>query len=90
MEVIASLPLIAAPFVLPFISGIMAKSFGRKFWPWFFIGIPLPLIANVILLCLPDKAKKETATLNTTPVENNHVFDHLFIDKDETEFPTAA
>jgi len=40
------------------VTGQMAKSFGRKFWPWFLIGIPLPLVANIILLCLPDKSKQ--------------------------------
>ena len=58
MEVIFALPIIFIPFIMPFITGQMAKCFGRKFWPWFFIGIPLPFIANIILLCLPDKSKK--------------------------------
>ena len=55
MEVVLALPLLFLPLVMPFIAGQMAKSFGRKFWPWFCIGIPLPFIANIILLCLPDK-----------------------------------
>lgn len=59
MEVVFALPLLFLPFVMPLISGLMAKSQGRKFWPWFLVGIPLPLIANVILLCLPDKAKQK-------------------------------
>jgi hypothetical protein len=58
MEVVFALPLLLLPFFLPFVTGQMAKSFGRKFWPWFLIGIPLPLVANIILLCLPDKSKR--------------------------------
>ena len=62
MEVAFALPLIFIPFVMPLISGLMAKTQGRKFWPWFFLGIPLPLIANVILLCLPAKTKAKPNT----------------------------
>ncbi len=58
MEVVFALPLLFLPFVMPMISGLMAITRGRKFWPWFLIGIPLPLIANVILLYMPDKTKK--------------------------------
>lgn len=58
MEVIAALVVLIIPFIWPTITGLMAKSFGRKFWPWFLIGIPLPFIANVILLCLPDRSSK--------------------------------
>jgi len=64
---------------VPVISGLMAKSFGRKFWPWFFVGTFLPLVTNVILLCLPDKTKKKP--MNLKAVENDEIFDHLFISK---------
>lgn len=75
MEVLFALPLLSIPLAMPFITGQMAKSFGRKFWPWFIIGIPLPFIANIILLCLPDKSKKETTRLKA--VDNEKIFDHL-------------
>jgi hypothetical protein len=58
MEVIIAIPLLMVPLFWPVVTGLMAISFGRKFWPWFFIGIPLPLVAAIILLCLPDKRKK--------------------------------
>jgi hypothetical protein len=58
MEVLFSLPILIIPFILPMIAGLMAKTYGRSFWTWFLIGLPLPLIANVILLCLPDRTKK--------------------------------
>lgn len=57
MEVAMSLPLVSIPLFFPVVAGLMAKSFGRKFWPWFFIGTALPLVANIILLCLPDRKK---------------------------------
>jgi hypothetical protein len=59
MEVVIALPLLAIPFIIPFITGIMARTYGRKFWPWFFLGLPLPFIACAILLCLPDKTIKK-------------------------------
>ena len=90
MEVVISLPFLCLPLVFPTMAGLMAISFGRKFWPWFFIGIPLPMIANVILLCLPDKIKKKPA-LQPVPLENENLFDHLFIpSKDDTEFSAPA
>ena len=57
MEFVFAFPLLLLPFLLPLIAGLMAKNFGRKFWPWFLLGIFLPLVANFILLCLPDKSK---------------------------------
>ena len=58
MEVIIAIPLLMIPLFWPVVTGLMAISFGRKFWTWFCIGIPLPFVAAVILLCLPDKRKK--------------------------------
>lgn len=60
MEVLIAIPLLMIPLFWPVVTGLMAISFGRKFWTWFFIGIPLPFVAAIILLCLPDKRKKET------------------------------
>lgn len=55
-----TIPLILVPFFWPVITGLMAMNFGRKFWPWFLIGIPLPFIAVIILLFLPAKTNKQT------------------------------
>ena len=79
MEVLFTLPLIFLPLFLPLLAGLMARNFGRKFWSWFLIGLALPLVANIILLCLPDKAHQEMAHLE--PVRNDQLFDHLFIEK---------
>jgi hypothetical protein len=58
MEVVFALPLLLLPLFFPCVTGLMAISFGRKFWPWFLIGIPFPLVANIILLCLPDRSRR--------------------------------
>lgn len=78
MEVLIAGPLLIIPLFMPMIAGLMAKSFGRKFWPWFFIGIPLPLIANIILFCLPDKSKAK----ELKAVGNEELFDYLFSKED--------
>ena len=64
MEVLFSLPILMIPFILPMIAGLMAKSYGRSFWTWFLIGVLLPLIANIILLCLPDRTEKHNSAVN--------------------------
>jgi hypothetical protein len=64
MEVLFSLPILIIPFILPMIAGLMAKSYGRSFWTWFLIGVPLPLIANIILLCLPKRTQGQEVAAN--------------------------
>ena len=87
MEVLLAIPVIMIPFLWPVLTGLMAKSFGRKFWLWFFIGIPLPFIAMVILVCLPDRRNSgmQAKLVDPKPVSNEEIFNHLtdekFIDK---------
>lgn len=80
MEFVFALPLLLLPFVMPFLTGQMAKSFGRKFWPCFILGIPLPFIAHIILLCLPDKSKKKK-----TLVEDQKPIKQIFITKESQQ-----
>lgn len=80
MEVLFAIPLILVPFFWPVLTGLMAQNFGRKFWPWFLIGIALPFIAVILLLFLPVKTKKQT---ESPTVENDKIFDHLVIDNKE-------
>jgi len=84
MEVLFATPLLLVPFFWPIITGILAGNNGRKFWTWFFIGIPLPLIAAVILLFLPDKSKPKIAG-PASPVENDEIFNHLFNKQQEKQ-----
>jgi|KBSSwiStaDraftv2_1062776.scaffolds.fasta_scaffold2405807_2 hypothetical protein len=69
MEVLIAAPVILIVFFFPLLTGFMAQSMGRKFWPWFLLGIPLPFIANIILLCLPIK-KRHLDTIKNTYSEN--------------------
>ncbi len=72
-----SLALLIVPLTTSFVSGRKAKRSGRKFWPWFFIGTVLPFVATIILHYLPRKLKPVAAAVRA--VENNELFDHLFI-----------
>ena len=65
---------------IAFFAGRMAKDMGRKFWPWFFIGMVLPLAANFILAFLPSALPQKKVIKEISPVENEHLFDHLFIE----------
>ena len=42
----------------PLQTACIAKSLGRKFWVWFFLGLLLPFFSLAILLCLPIRALK--------------------------------
>ena len=44
--------------VFPFAGACMAKNFGRSFWIWFWLSVPLPFITLIILISLPDKSKE--------------------------------
>lgn len=59
------------PFLLfyPPVTGYYASTRGYRFWPWFFIGLFLPIIASVILMFLKDKS------VNADP-EPEIVFEH--------------
>ena len=46
---------------------------------WINVSIPILKLGCFILVCLPVKSWKETRHL--TPVENEEIFDHLFINK---------
>jgi hypothetical protein len=58
MEVVFALPLLLIPIALPFLAGMIARQFGRSYKLWFWISIPFPFVAHMILLCLPDLNKK--------------------------------
>jgi hypothetical protein len=75
MELLFALSLL----ILSFATGLMAGNFGRNAGLWFCISIPLPFIASIILLCLPDRSTAKARILR--PVENEEIFDHLFIKK---------
>jgi len=76
MELIGLL-LVSIPLFFPLLGGLMAKSFGRSFWIWFFISCLLPYVSCFILVCLPYKKRKEQDQ-TCKVVENDEIFNHLF------------
>lgn len=81
MKPFLALPIFRISLLVPFalLAGKMAKDMGRKFWPWFFIGMLLPLLANFILSFLPP-ALFQKQSKGLKPVENEELFNHLFIE----------
>ena len=75
MEITFNSPLVILPMLMPVLAGMMASFYGRNFWVWLLISIPLPFIANLLILALPDLSEKE----QPRPVENDELFDHLFL-----------
>ena len=67
--------LLAIPFA--FLAGQMAKDKKRKFWPWFFFGMALPFMGYAFVFFLKPANEKN----KMEPVENENLFDHLFIEK---------
>ena len=55
MEVLTLLPTLATLMLWPLITGIVARTFGRKFWIWFMLGFAFPFISLVVLHCLSHK-----------------------------------
>jgi hypothetical protein len=63
MEFLFAIPVLFIPFMFPLIGGIMARCYGRKFWVWFCLSIPLPFISLIILLSLPDRSRQHEAAI---------------------------
>ena len=76
MDITSALSLILLASVVPLVSGFLATCYKRNFWLWFALGILLPFLSNLLLLLLPDKSNEKVAT---KPVENDELFDFLFI-----------
>jgi len=66
-----ALPFLFLPLLLPFMAGYIAIRFGRSFWLWFCISLPLPLVSCFILVCFPDKS------MQGIPVESQDIFKEL-------------
>ena len=79
MDDLFTICLFLLPVFVPFITGRIAKARRRKYWSWFLAGFFCPLPALVILVCLPTKIKITRRVVR--PVENEELFDHLFLDK---------
>ena len=79
---ILTLPIIILAFLLPMVTGLIAQ----KYWLWFFISIPLALVASFILVCRPGISAGTKKTIS--PVQNDEIFDHLFIHKMQRTYIT--
>lgn len=55
MELLITIPIISALMFYPLLTGLIAKTYGRRFWFWFTLGIILPFVSLVLLHCLPGK-----------------------------------
>lgn len=77
-------------------TGWVALSLNRKFWPWFVVGLFLPFIGVVIILCLPVKEEKVLQPLLRS-VSRQEIFDQVLeleeprrINGSEIQFSTRA
>ena len=85
MEILTIITTALVISFFPLKTGFVAKDFGRNFWLWFFMGLFMPFVSVVILLCLPIKglelSKKEK---NMTQLNSDQHDDVIFIFKNKT------
>jgi len=79
MEFVFLMALILISFRIASATAALAEDIGKRYWTWLVLGVFLPLVAIGILFCLPRKRKKQATELRA--VENDEIFDHLFIAK---------
>ena len=79
MELVFLMALILISFRIASATALLAEDIGKSYWTWFVLGVFLPLVAIGILFFLPRKRKRQVIELRA--VENDEIFDHLFIDK---------
>lgn len=58
MEIVTIATMVLVISFFPIKTGWVAKDLGRNYWVWLFLGLFLPFISMVILLCLPIKKKQ--------------------------------
>ena len=61
---------------LSVMTGWLALSVNRQFWPWFVVGLFLPFIGALIIVCLPVKEKKGQQRLLKS-VSSEEIFDQV-------------
>jgi hypothetical protein len=62
--------------IFAFLCGWVANRIRKNFHFWFWLSVPLPVIALCILLCLPEKQGKLIV------IEKGDKFSHLFNEED--------
>jgi len=76
MDFILFVLVLPVPVSIAILTGLLAKRLRRNRWPWFFIGLVLPLVGCIILLCLPEKPARKVPAPDR-PAKRT-VFDHEF------------
>ncbi|MCS7019240.1 MAG: hypothetical protein RMJ87_12925 [Cytophagales bacterium] len=56
---------------IPLTCGYFAYTRGRSFWLWFALGLLLPGIAHLILVCLPDSSNPLEKELESIRIQNS-------------------
>ena len=79
MEFVFLMALVLMSLRVSTVTALIAEGVGKSYWTWFVLSFFFPLIASAILLCLPRESKKRVTELRA--VENDEIFDHLFLDK---------
>ena len=79
---IMTIPIIILALLMPMVTGLIEQ----EYWLWFYISIPLAMITSFILVCLPGIPAKTKEKVS--PVENEEIFDHLFIHKTQRTYIT--
>ena len=72
MEIITIVTTILVISFFPLKTAFVAKDLGRKFWPWFLLGLTLPFFSMLILLCLPIKNLPEEKRKRSSITYHEH------------------
>ena len=77
MEIITIVAVALVVSFFPIKTGWVAKDLGRNFWVWFFLGLFMPFLSVIVLLCLPiKKIKKKKKNLlvsdHNRPAQNRY------------------
>jgi hypothetical protein len=74
MKLLYALQLLIIHFAVSLAIGIMTNNLDYQFFSWVAMGVPVVLIIGFFFI--PGNKRKKTG-----PVENEEIFDHLFISK---------
>ena len=71
---------------IPLVGAWYASSRGKDFWTWYFIGLFLPIISFIILLCLPDSKNPLEKELEQIRIQNKMLGLKNEVPKNESKF----
>ena len=74
MKLLYAIQLLIIHFLVSLTIGIMTDNLNFRFWTWVAIGVPVNLLLGWFFL-------SKNKTRKISPVENEEIFDHLFIPK---------